>query len=196
MKPDSPNGVLAAASTSPTNRQISVVLFRATLLSQPGPRGAGRERNRCLPIQDELADIAFPGGGEYGRGAAGVSDPSHTLQGDVEQGPVFADRYHAHLLESSREAFQRSATCSRTGPSTAEREGQPRPVVSTRSPRRPSMKDRRSLWKRNGGCSRGHRRPRTRSWAWLPRPGRLRRLNTAALGAIAALRHSLRRRRP
>jgi putative transposase len=44
------------------------------------------------------------------------------------RGPVFADRYHAHLLESPREAFQAVRYVLENWAVHAEREGQPRPV--------------------------------------------------------------------
>src|SRR5882724_12315220 len=44
------------------------------------------------------------------------------------QGPVFADRYHAHRLESPREAFHAIRYVVENWAIHAEREGQPRPV--------------------------------------------------------------------
>src|SRR6266436_4666642 len=44
------------------------------------------------------------------------------------RGPVFADRYHAHLLESPREAFQAVRYVLENWAVHAEREGQRRPV--------------------------------------------------------------------
>jgi len=44
------------------------------------------------------------------------------------RGPVFADRYHAHLPESPREAFQAVRYVLENWAVHAEREGQPRPV--------------------------------------------------------------------
>jgi len=96
---------------------------------------------------------------------------------------VFADRYHAHLLESSREAFQAVRYVLENWAVHAEREGQPRPVgvdpfSSASVHEGPPLVVEAEWWMLRVGIA----RPRTRSWAWLPRLRRPTSFDTAASG--------------
>src|SRR5712664_3471991 len=69
------------------------------------------------------------------------------------KGPVFADRYHAHLLASPRQAANAVRYVLENWKVHAAREGQPAPPASTHSAPRPLWPaGRRWLRSRSGGC--------------------------------------------